>query len=99
MLRGLQRVRGRLRASEQCPVPEHAMPPAAAVLDLRRLVAPEPLERALAAAERLEPGACIEVLTPMMPFPLIELLGDKGLDVVAERLPDGAARIAIRRPG
>lgn len=69
------------------------------VLDLRGLVAPEPLERALAAADRLEPGARIEVLTPMMPLPLIELLGARGLEVAAERGPNGSARVAIRRPG
>lgn len=69
-----------------------------ACLDLRGLLAPEPFQRALAAAEALGCGESVELLTPKMPFPLIELLGEQGLQVSAERLPDGSARLFVRRP-
>lgn len=67
-------------------------------LDLRSLLAPAPFERALAAADALGRGEGVELLTPRMPFPLIELLGERGLQVSAERLPDGSARVSVRRP-
>lgn len=70
---------------------------APACLDLRTLPAPEPLERALAAAGELAPGEEIEVLTPMMPFPLLQLLSARGFDAAAELLPGGHARVRVRR--
>lgn len=69
-----------------------------ACLDLRSLLAPEPFERALAAADALGRGEGVELLTPKMPYPLLELLGGRGLQVSAERLPDGSARLFVRRP-
>ena len=67
-------------------------------LDLRDLAAPEPLLRALAAADRLAPGARVCVLTPLLPHPLLAALAERGLCVHAEELPDGGARVRIECP-
>lgn len=71
---------------------------ATAPLDLRSLPAPEPMERALEAAETLPDGARLSVLTPRMPYPLIQLLGERGFAVAAEPRPDGSALLSIQRP-
>ncbi|KQX99342.1 hypothetical protein ASD22_03515 [Rhodanobacter sp. Root480] len=77
-----------------------ASPVAAPVdeLDLRALPMPEPMERALAAADALPPGGALSVLTPFMPLPLLEVLAERGLHAEAELLPDQGARVWIRRP-
>ena len=76
----------------------HAAAALADCLDLRHLPAPEPLRRALAAVEALPPGASLVVLTPLLPLPLLQLLElQGGLDVRAELLDDGSARVVIRR--
>lgn len=67
-------------------------------LDLRALPAPEPLQRALAAAEALSPGESLAVLTPLLPLPLLELLEAIGLEADAQWLDVGGARVLIRRP-
>ncbi|MCM2338042.1 MAG: DUF2249 domain-containing protein [Lysobacter sp.] len=68
------------------------------VLDLRGRPAPEPLLQALAAAEALAPGEGVEVLTPMLPTPLLEALAARGLRWQAESALDGGVRVAIQRP-
>lgn len=68
-------------------------------LDLRGLPAPEPLLQALAAADALEPGQAIEVLTPMLPTPLLEALEARGLRWRAESAAEGGVCVAIQRPG
>ena len=40
-------------------------------LDLRGLPMPEPLQRALHAADALEPGQALQVLTALPPIPLL----------------------------
>lgn len=67
-------------------------------LDLRALPAPAPLERAIAAADALAAGGRIELLTPQMPYPLIQLLGERGFEVAAERRADGSAHVLVQRP-
>lgn len=57
------------------PLPRDAVPE----LDLRALPAPEPLLRALEAADALAPGAALRVLTPLLPLPLLEALATRGL--------------------
>lgn len=66
-------------------------------LDLRHLPAPEPLERAIAAADALTPGGKLEVWTPMLPVPLLQLLDARGFTASAELLEDGTARIVVER--
>ena len=68
------------------------------VLDLRALPAPEPLLRALAAADALAAGASLDVLTPMLPLPLLQQLMERGLRASAQLLADGSARVHVRRP-
>lgn len=68
------------------------------VLDVRGLPAPEPLERALSAAQALASGAELVVLTPLMPYPLLQLLSARGFEAAAEFLPGGQARVRVRRP-
>lgn len=83
--------------------PAHALRPESTraagpqALDLRAMPAPEPLVRALAAAERLSPGDELVVLTPMLPMPLLEQLLARGLRANVELRDDGSARVWIRK--
>lgn len=67
-------------------------------LDLRALPAPEPMMRALEAADALLPGQTVELLTPLLPTPLLDLLANRRLHVRAEMLPAGGARVWVHRP-
>jgi hypothetical protein len=67
-------------------------------LDLRGLPSPEPMMRALAAADALQPGQALQVLTPLLPTPLLDVLQARGLQVTAALLPGGGARVLIRCP-
>jgi hypothetical protein len=86
------------RSAVATPAPLPAETSGIIELDLRALPMPEPMERALAAAEALAPGGTLSVLTPWMPLPLLELLAERGLQADAEALPDQGARVWIRRP-
>lgn len=69
-------------------------------LDLRHLCAPEPMVRALAAAERLAPGEALTIVAPRLPYPLLLELAQLGFDTEAEApQADGSVRVRIRRPG
>ena len=67
-------------------------------IDLRDLPAPEPMLQALAAADALQPGQMVEVLTPLLPAPLLEALDARGLHWRAEPCADRGAWVAIVRP-
>ena len=67
-------------------------------LDLRALPAPEPLLQALAAADALQPGQALEVLTPLLPAPLLEALEARGLHWRSEPCLDHGTWVAILRP-
>ena len=67
-------------------------------LDLRALSAPEPLVRALAAADALQPGQALEVLTPLLPTPLLDALDARGLRWRSEPCADGGTWVTILRP-
>ena len=67
-------------------------------LDLRDLPAPEPLLQALAAADALQPGQTVEVLTPVLPAPLLEALALRGLHWRTEPCSDGGTCVAILCP-
>ncbi|WP_130619672.1 DUF2249 domain-containing protein [Dyella amyloliquefaciens] len=69
---------------------------ATALLDLRSLQPPEPMQQALAAADRLAPGQVLEVLTPLMPMPLLSALAERGLQAQAITLSGGGAKVIIR---
>jgi uncharacterized protein (DUF2249 family) len=66
-------------------------------LDLRHLPSPEPMLRALAAADALQPGQSVHVLTPLLPIPLLDALASRGLHTSAVTLPGGTARVWIHR--
>lgn len=73
-------------------------PEAPEVLDLRDLPAPEPLERMLAACAGLGAGGVVLARTPLVPYPLLPLLADRGLVATVHEQPDGTALIHVRRP-
>lgn len=80
---------------------EMAMPAANAggrAIDLRGLAAPEPLLRALEAADALAPGECLELLTPLLPTPLLQALAERGFVARARVLADGSASVRVRLP-
>jgi uncharacterized protein (DUF2249 family) len=66
-------------------------------LDLRHLPSPEPMLRALEAADALLPGQSVQVLTPLLPMPLLDALATRGLYTSAVTLPGGTARVLICR--
>ena len=69
-------------------------------LDLRHLDAPEPMLRALEAADRLAPGGSVAIVAPRLPRPLLMELAHLGYDAEPGRpQPDGSVRVVIRRPG
>jgi hypothetical protein len=68
-------------------------------LDLRWLPSPEPMLRALAVADALLPGQAVQVLTPLLPTPLLDALAARGMRATAFALPTGGARVLIRCPG
>jgi uncharacterized protein (DUF2249 family) len=69
-----------------------------AELDLRGLPAPEPMQRALAAVDALAPGQTVQVITPWVPTPLLDLLASRGLQTTVTELPTGGTRVRIRYP-
>lgn len=67
-------------------------------LDLRGLPAPEPLLQALAAADALAPGAALRVWTPLLPWPLLQALTERGLHYEVLPTLDGiGACVQIQR--
>ena len=69
-----------------------------AVLDLRDLPAPEPMERLLEACARLAPGGAIAARTPRFPQMLLSILERKGLLWAALEEADGSGVVYIERP-
>ncbi|MEO5560042.1 MAG: DUF2249 domain-containing protein [Dokdonella sp.] len=67
-------------------------------LDLRDLPAPEPMQRALQAADALRPGESVVVLTPLIPAPLLDALASRSLQTTVSELRGGSARMLIRHP-
>ena len=55
------------------------------------------MQRALETADALLPGQSVEVLTPLMPMPLLSVLAKLGFRAQAWPLDDGGARVVIRR--
>jgi hypothetical protein len=71
--------------------------PAQHELDWRALPPPEPLQRALALADALPPGATASVLTPCWPAPLLTALDERGLLWSAGNAADGGVRVRFWR--
>ncbi len=72
--------------------------PPDAVLDLRDLPAPEPMERILGACASLAPGAAIAARTPRLPRMLLPILEQKRLLWAAVEESDGSGLVYVERP-
>ena len=68
------------------------------VLDLRDLEAPEPMQRVLEAAARLDPGEALLARTPCYPRMLFPQLERRGLVWQAVEECDGSGLVHVRRP-
>lgn len=66
-----------------------------ALLDLRHLPPPEPMQRILDALGALPPGACLHALTPHRPGPLLPMLERQGYAWRLDDLDEGGTRIAV----
>lgn len=62
------------------------------VLDVHNLQAPEPMERALDALEKMKQGEYIKMIHRMQPFPLYNILFENGFKYEAR---DGASGFDI----
>ena len=69
----------------------------AVVVDVRYLLPPEPMERALEALSLLGPGQHLLLLIHREPFPLYQLLEARGFSHAAQLHGDGTFTITIRR--
>jgi hypothetical protein len=71
--------------------------PAAGLLDVRHLPAPEPMWRILDALSGMAPGDVLRARTPRLPLPLIELLEREGhrVDVVVAEAGDAWMTIRV----
>jgi len=67
------------------------------VLDVRGLEPPEPMERVLAVIAQLELGEALRMVHHREPFPLYEILKQRGFGYNTTALPDGHYEILIRR--
>jgi uncharacterized protein (DUF2249 family) len=68
------------------------------LVDARWLEPPEPMERVLAALDRLRPGQAIRLLIHRDPLPLYDLLERMGFSHSLQRIEDGCFAIEIRPP-
>ena len=66
-----------------------------ALLDLRHLPPPAPMQRILDALDGLPRGACLHALTPHRPGPLLPILEQQGFAWRLDDLDDGAARLVV----
>ncbi|HZW29991.1 MAG TPA: DUF542 domain-containing protein [Isosphaeraceae bacterium] len=74
-------------------------PAAEVILDVRPDLAAgrDPLERILAAADRLGPGQRLVVVVHFEPVPLYSVLGQRGFQHISERGSDGTWRVTFFR--
>ena len=75
-----------------------ARKPIASDLDLRALTALEPMLHVLTATDALEPGGTLVLWTPVLPLPLLQTIAASDLKSAVQMLPDGTARVMVRRP-
>jgi hypothetical protein len=67
------------------------------IIDLCSLEAPEPMERILFAGAQLGPEEVYLARLPHMPFPLLPILKQRGLDWQTHEEENGRVLILIRR--
>lgn len=67
-----------------------------AVLDLRHLSPPEPMERILAALESLPAGEGLVAITPLYPAPLLAILSADGFAYRANAVDAGHRLLIVR---
>ncbi len=67
------------------------------IIDLCNLEAPEPMERILFAGAQLGPEEVYLARLPHMPFPLLPILKQRGLDWQTHEEENGRVLILIRR--
>ncbi|TVO52291.1 MULTISPECIES: DUF2249 domain-containing protein [Denitromonas] len=67
------------------------------VVDARRLLPPEPMERTLEALDELQPGQEVLLMIPRQPAPLFDMLRNNGYAYTVEPQPDGVFHITIRQ--
>lgn len=88
----------RARTNDNFEMNESKNEPLCDTLDVRHLPAPEPMQRALQAADALQPGQRVVILTPVVPQPLFPLLEARGLRWQTEICADGSARVLLICP-
>lgn len=78
--------------------PRTTKPSEPVLLDLRGLEPPEPMQRALEAAEQLSPGGVVIALTRFRPVHLISVLDERGFSWESAEKPDGSWETFILNP-
>ena len=78
------------------PDNELIKPSASILIDGRDMQPPEPLEKAVAALETLQPGAELRMLLYCHPVPLFNILRENGYVWQESTLEDGTHEIVIR---
>lgn len=80
------------------PAPVETTKYAYQFLDARPLLAAgqDPLNRILAALERLEAGGTLELLVPFLPRPLLQLMENQGHTTLVDELEERLFRVFIR---
>ncbi len=70
------------------------------LLDVRPTLAAgeDPFDTIMAAADRLAPGQTLVLVNSFEPFPLYQVLAERGFERSVERFPDGDWRVTFRRP-
>jgi uncharacterized protein (DUF2249 family) len=68
------------------------------LIDARGLEPPEPMERALAALDSLQPGQRLRFLIHRQPYPLYDLLRRYHYQFSPQTLADGSIEILIWMP-
>lgn len=66
-------------------------------LDVRYQDPPEPMERAIDALDRLQPGDTLRLLIHREPHPLYQILRESGFAYTVEQQPDYTYVIEIRQ--
>ncbi len=66
-------------------------------IDVRYLDPPEPMEQAIDALDRLQPGDTLRMLIHREPHPLYRMLRESGYEYTVQQQPDYTYVILIRQ--